>query len=256
MKYLLALPLVLNLVCLFLGTDYLQSVLLVFGTMSITLLSLAKYNFQTKDWKLFLGFILFSNTATIGLEVLMMKFDVWGFTNRTYNLSGILFLSAPIEEYVYWFFCPVIVVLSYLLYSKGETKGKAFFSYPLMKLFSKLKLKGKDQINYVDSNRGRYIRDKKYPVYIYVQLTIILSILLMLKFFKGCWKPVYLTTILFFFTAFPNELYSIHQGYWAYNSNRMIGLYILNIPIEGWMMYFIAPVCASMLLNIIGRKVK
>lgn len=258
--------LALNAAAIALGLDYLWSVLVVFGGMALFFAVNGARCLRRDDWKLFAGFVVFSNASTLGIEIVMMRLDVWGFTRRVHPLVGITFLGAPIEEYVYWALCPVIVGLGYMVFSRRAGAGGApipvepLLLARLARYAQDLRLRSaRDEVDYVDAAEagkdGRFSRGKRFPVYIFVQIAIVGAILAMARFYRGSWRSMAWTTGVFFLVAFPNELYSLHNGYWIYNAERMIGVSLLDIPAEGWAMYFIAPVCASMMLDISSRKI-
>ena len=73
------------------------------------------------------------------------------------------------------------------------------------------------------------------------------------KYYHGNKKAMLWTALIFFSVAFPNELYALSQGFWLYNDNTLLGLYIFKVPVEGFMMYFLAPICGCMILDISNR---
>lgn len=238
-----------------LSLDYLWSVILVFGGMTLLFSANAFKTFTKENWKLFSGFFIFSNICTLIVEIVMLKFDVWGFSNRVQQLSGYTFLSYPIEEFIYWAFCPGIVALSYMTLGKKFDKVLDVISYSkLISIISKIKFKKDSNINYTNDNgTGKYNSGNKFPVYIWLQILIISSIIYMRRYYRGNWKAMLYTTLIFFFTAFPNELYALSQGFWLYNDNKLLGIYFFKVPLEGFMMYFISPICAAMILDISNR---
>lgn len=245
--------LVLNFIAWKLNLDYLYSVLLVFGGMTILFSINAIKEFTKENWKLFSGFFIFSNICTLIVEIVMLKFDVWGFSNRVQQLSGITFLTYPIEEFIYWAFCPGIVAMSYIIL--GKKMDKFINPISFSKFISAFKIQKNDSnINYTkDDGTGRYNSGSRTPVYIWLQGMIIASIIMMTKYYKGNWKSMFYTTLIFFFTAFPHELYSISNGFWLYNDNKLLGIYLFKVPVEGFMMYFISPICAAMILDLSNR---
>lgn len=253
-------PLLLNFVSYYLNLSYFTSVNFVLGGMLLILFA-NSYNVMTKDdWKLFFGISIFSNIFTLLVEVIMLKFDVWGFTNDSQALLGYHFLGAPVEEYNFWFYCPGIVGFSYILFSKSKVKSLlpapfvSFFISIFRTIETKIQRPDTNTEYVKDSKDGKYTRGNKYPVYIYLQILLIGSVIYMRKMFRGSVKATILTTALFFFTMFPYEQYAIAEGFWTYNTARMIGLYILNVPVEGWCMYIVPPIAGSMITNIISRK--
>lgn len=257
---------VLNLVSALSKLDYLWSVLFVLGGLSF-LLSIATFKNQRvsrNDLKLFFGFYIFSNIMTLALEMVMLKFNVWGFTHHTFNLTGFTLLDAPIEEYVYWSFCPIIVGLSYINISRGLAESVSVEPAIITKLAELLKtvqLKTQspraDSVNYVDPQNevnGQYKQGAKYPVYIWVQILIIVAIIAMARYFHGSYKALAATAVIFFAVAFPHEAYAVTHGFWIYNTQHLIGPFIGPIPIEGYFMYFISPICGGMMLDLADRK--
>jgi hypothetical protein len=132
---------------------------------------------------LFSVFFLFSNLSTLFIEYLMIHFDVWSFSNRVQHLTGITFLNYPIEEFVYWSLCPVIVSLSYISFGKTFQKflNPISFTNSINNFKSILDvLKNDVKIKYQkESKVGEYESGKKVPVYIWLQVIIISSILLL-----------------------------------------------------------------------------
>ncbi|MEN9354733.1 MAG: hypothetical protein RL318_2058 [Fibrobacterota bacterium] len=257
------LALALNALAWFLKLGYLASVATVFGSVTVFLLVQSRRALLPSDWKLFAGFFLFSNLATLGLEKLMLGFNVWGFSHVSRYLTGYTWLGAPIEEYIYWAMCPAIVALLYLL--QGRTRVATLpdpgYLKPLVAFVEGLdKIKAKsDDVKYVPDQSvdadSHYSAGKKRLVYIWVQVAILSTILLLLRSFHGSWRNTFTTTIAFTACAFPNELYCLHAGYWVYNTNTLLGVFLWDIPLEGYLMYVLSPICACMCLDIANRKI-
>lgn len=237
--------------------DYLYSVLSVLGGVSLAFFINSIKTFSKENWKLFLAFFLFSNLSTFLIEFLMIHFDVWSFSNRVQSLTGITFLNYPIEEFVYWSFCPIIVSLSYISFGKSLNKFINPVTYTnFLKGFKTITdtLKDDSKIRYQkESKNGEYESGKKIPVYIWLQVIILAFIALLGNYYKGNWKALLYTIILFFVTAFPHEFYSVSNGFWIYNHNKMLGLFLFQIPLEGYLMYFISPICGCMLLDLFNK---
>lgn len=265
--------LALNVVSVLLRLDYLMSTLLVLGVMAASGLTLlgegqGKGLVSASDIKLFVGFVVFSNIMTFGLEAWMLHYDVWGFSSRTYHLQGTTFFGYPVEEYVYWFLCPVLVASHYI--SMSRTLGRCVFVLPkwlgrLDSYVSALKTTqvviqtrpDKGNTPYVDGieDQNRYSRGNKFPVYALVQVLIIAAILAMYRTYRGNRTALFGTAAVFTATAFPHELYTVHNGFWVYNAQRMLGPQLFSIPLEGYFMYVIAPVCGGMMLDTASRFV-
>jgi len=152
-----------------------------------------------------------------------------------------------------------IVPLAYLVFGKAlaaPVKENPVLLAKLVGWASKLHLQAKtDKNTYVeaDDKPGQFEEGSKFPVYACVQLAILASIIALVRRYHGNWKALLSTVLVFFLTAFPNEAYSIHQGYWLYNSQKMIGIFFLHIPLEGWLMYFLPAVLACFMLDVANR---
>jgi lycopene cyclase domain-containing protein len=255
------LAVVLNAVAALGGFSYQASVVLVFGGMVAFFAANARKVLAPNDWKLFAGFFLAGNVATTVLEVFMMRFDVWGFTCRTQHLTGWTLLGAPVEEYEYWACCVAMVPLSYLAFSRRQPSMRVdpAFLTKLEAFASQLHLKAKtDPVSYVEETEGevgQFARGARFPVYICIQLVFVAAIAALVRRYHGNWKALVATVVVFSLAVFPNEFYSIHRGYWAYNSQKMVGIYFLRIPLEGWLMYFLPACFACMVLDIADRDI-
>lgn len=251
----------LNIINYFMEQNYLLSVLLVMGGLSLTI---AISTFTSKavfpnDIKALVAFIGFSNIMTLIVEYFMLKYDVWAFSKQFSELSGFVFMHAPIEEFVYWFLCPVLVGGTYLNILRSSPPAVVSTSV-IVRWIEKLQamnIKARTpspDIQYTETNaQGQYRRGGKYPVYLYLQLSIIAAIIAMLRYFHGSWKAVGYTTALFVIVAFPHEYYSVGQGFWIYNANHELGWFFMRVPLEGWLMYVISPVCGCMMYDIGAR---
>ncbi len=264
--------LVTNLFCVVADLNYIASVALVMGSVVFYMLTRQWKLLRREDTMLILGFITFSNIITVVIEKLMIFFDVWGFSNATHRLIGISFLGAPIEEYVYWWLAPVVVSVTYYAMVKLKS-GSNLVTYPswteasVASLLAKFttevvdNLKTKDPDVYLETNNTKvnedntssYSRGKKAPVWIWVAVFVIIFGAVLYRFFRGSWKAVLATTLIFLCIAYPNELYSLHSGFWVYNQNRMLGPWVLGVPIEEWIMYTASPITGCMLLSVSHR---
>lgn len=260
MKNFLAVSLIaifLNVLTIYYKFDYLLSVISVLGGVSLLLFINSFKTFSKENWKLFSVFFLFSNLSTLFIEYLMIHFDVWSFSNRVQHLTGITFLKYPIEEFVYWALCPLIVSLSYISFGKTFQKflNPISFTNTIKNFKSILEtLKNDVKIKYQKETKvGEYESGKKVPVYIWLQVIIVSLILLLKNYYRGNFRNLLYATFLFFFTAFPHEVYAVSNGFWIYNHNKMLGLYLFQIPLEGYLMYFISPICGCMILDVFNR---
>lgn len=250
-----------NLIAYQMQWDYLISVNFVLGGLCVMLFTNAVRVFKKTDWKLFIGISIFSNIFTFIVELVMLKFDVWGFSGENVRLLGITLFGAPIEEYIFWMYCPWLVGLSYITCARTEILPSINISKltAITSKFSKLENSTKSKINsdieYIDnSNGGQYSRGRRLPIYITIQLVLFAMILYLKGKYKGNWRAMILTTLFFILTMAPYEQYAISQGFWTYNANTMIGLFILNVPFEGWLMYVLPPIAGSMITDVFNNK--
>ena len=277
LPYVLALSaLILNGINYLVGLDYLWSTMFVFGGLSAILTSsFVRYKkigiVSWDDVKLFFVFFMFSNISTLAIELLMLKFDVWGFSHRVYYLTGHMFIGAPVEEYVYWAFCPVVVALTYIGVSRSSKfkleAGGTELPCPmwLLRIAEYLKyLQGFTQnpassakVDYIEPTEvdgTTYKQGAKYPAYLGVQIAIIFTMLALASYYHGSRKSLAWTALCFLLLAFPHEYYTLTHGFWVYNSQKILGWYFAHVPLEGWVMYIISPVCGCMMLDFADKK--
>ena len=254
------LALSLNLAAASMKLDYQWAVVLLFGGMLVFWAKTAWGGLERSEWKLFAGFFAVANLLTLVLELLMMRFRVWSFGDRTYHLTGWTILGAPLEEFEYWAGCAAIVPLSYLVLArrlKPATVQPAFLA-KVVKLASELHIQARtDSTDYVEENIGevgQFSAGSRFPVYICVQLALLAAIIALVRRYHGSWRALMGATLCFFLVAFPNEFYSIHMDFWTYNSQRMLGIYFLGIPLEAWLMYYLPAVLACMVLDVADRR--
>jgi lycopene cyclase domain-containing protein len=62
---------------------------------------------------LFISLVCISWPLSIVMEYVYLKLDVWDFSEAWDPLLGIKLFGAPIEEFVFWFGAPVIILLVY-----------------------------------------------------------------------------------------------------------------------------------------------
>lgn len=254
-------PLFLNLCSFEMNMDYFFSVNFVLGGVTLVLFANALEKFNKNDWKLFFGISIFSNIFTFFVEVIMLKFDVWGFNSYT-RLIGITVCGAPIEEYIFWMYCPWLVGLCYISSARsGIDKSIPLelllkIAKPLQAIEEKIKSATTDSNKYVnaDVKEGQYARGAKIPTYLFVQLILISMFVYFRKFYHGSKKSMIYTTILFMCCMIPYEQYAIYKGFWTYNANKMLGIYFFHVPIEGWVMYILPPILGSMITDYCSQK--
>lgn len=267
-----ALALGLNLATVLLDMNYMTSVILVMGGVSAIALFSGVRSLKSRDYLSMAIFVVGSAVATTIIEKLMIVFDVWGFSNRHAGLCGLDFWGAPVEEYVYWWMAPIIVCVSYVVAVRDRNALSSFevprflsiaASTMSLKAVSDAMTKVADAGSsaYLESNGtspessspSKYKRGTKFPVWIWVVAFVLVALAVAYVFFRGSWKAVLATTAVFVCVAYPNELYSLSQGYWVYNQNRMIGPWLFGVPVEEWAMYTASPAAGSMLYSSLHR---
>lgn len=257
-----AFPLILNAIAWYFKWDYLVSVNFVLGGITLLLTLNSIKVFTKNDWKLFGGISVFSNIFTFFVEVIMLKFDVWGFSSQHTRLLGITAFGAPIEEYIFWMYCPWLVGFTYIICARSgidktiDPKLLTLITKPLAKLEELKKAAIQDEVKYTSdtTTSGQYSRGNKFPVYLSIQLILLGMVVYLKKLYHGSWRSMLLTLGLFFFTMMPYEQYAISQGFWTYNANKMIGLFFLKVPFEGWLMYILPPIAGAMFTDVCSRK--
>jgi len=61
--------------------------------------------------------------ASVVMEYLFLKFDVWFFSEKIDRLLGIWIGAAPVEEFVFWFGATPFCLAVYLTYSRRIKKN-------------------------------------------------------------------------------------------------------------------------------------
>lgn len=269
--------LLLNVIAILLKLNYLASVLLAMGGVSLVAVWFSRKELTHVDYLSMLVFVTLSNVTTTVIEKLMIVFDVWGFSNAHAGLLGWSFWGAPIEEYIYWWMAPVVVVTTYL--SALKTPWVKFSKVADLPLWldislitsilkfeserteseaektSDVYLENQNSGKGVDVSGSKYKRGSKVPVWAMVVLFVLTCMAVGYIFFRGAWRAVLGTALVFLCVAYPNELYSLSRGYWVYNNSKMIGIWVLGVPVEEWFMYTASPVAGSMLFSIYRNKV-
>lgn len=260
----------LNAATIFLHTNYLTSVCLVMvGTPAVLMFASGKH-LKRRDLVVGIAFVTFSNVITTGIEKLMIYYDVWSFSNANFRLVGVNFLGEPIEEYVYWWMSAVIVAVTYVCFSRTS---RAIIHVPnvLDYLGSALLAKygtQKIQTNTADLQSSgvylenqnteisgsHYVRGRKFPTWVVVASAVTLFAAALYRHFRGSWPALASTVLVFLCIAYPNELYSLHNGLWVYNQNRIFGFWLLGVPVEEWFMYTMSPFAGGMLLSLCYKK--
>lgn len=265
----IAVAIALNLAAWLLRLDYLWTVLFVMGGMGAWF-GLRARKVTREQWILVVVFSLFSAVMTTIIEQFMLHYDIWGFSRRHFRLIGITFLGAPIEEYIYWYLCPVLVALAYLVMGRVPIKaakqkllaeGAAAATAKVgTEIVEEVAPKLAQGVHYVEDDpaaviedAGKYARGLRFPGYVWLQVAIVGGIVLLWRHYRGNWKSLIWATILFIAVAYPNELLGLHNGFWTYNTQRLLGPWILGVPIEEWAMYTICPICSCMLLDFMDR---
>lgn len=229
------------------GENYNISNYICFGTFLLLLGIRIDWSIFIRHWKGISSFFLFSTVTTTLLELMFMKSDTWGFS-RTFNtMIGINLLGYPIEEYVFWELCPVVVIFTYLYYV-GLIK-------PVFKLFTtSASMYIDDKVN-VNDGYPSYNRGSKVPVYTGFIGFVIMFIWLMRDYFKNRVKEIVLTGIVFLSLIAPYEQYALLNQVWVYNLNKMTGIVLVGVPIEEWLIYIACPIAGALFIRIFTKKI-
>lgn len=260
----------LNVATIFLHTNYMTSVCLVMiGTPAVLVFASRSY-LKRRDLWMGLGFITFSNIVTTGIEKLMIYYDVWSFSNANFRLIGVDFLGAPIEEYMYWWMSAVIVAVVYICFSRTRRdiihvpNILDYFGASLLAKYATQKIQTSTadaqssdvylENQNVEISGSRYSRGGRFPTWVIVASAVTLFAAVRYRHFRGSWPALLSTVLVFFCIAYPNELYSLHNGFWVYNQNRIFGFWLLGVPVEEWFMYTMSPFAGGMLLSLCYKK--
>lgn len=260
-----------NVYCVLAGLDYLWTLFVGMGLPTITAIISGYKLLNLNDFKVLAVYqTLFIIPMTIAIEKTMLYFNTWGFSNEHVRFIGLNVFGAPIEEYLYWWLAPIMLGFIYLVMRKNapvnDVPNFIEDAFKLIATFGNKitqDISTKDNTEYIENKTGLIKNEKglfsikgesKYPTWIWVQVLVIAVILWLRNYFKGSWMAVSLSTAVFVAVAFISELHAINMGFWVYNSNRMLGLFLFNIPIEEYVMYIASAISECMMLEIIGRK--
>lgn len=265
----IGLALGLNVACMALQTDYLMSVALVFGGVCAYFIANGWRKYTRRDLIVVGILIAFSDVMTLVIEKLMLYYDVWGFSNRHFRMIGLQLFGAPVEEFIYWWACPVVVALGYVSFLRVDSaKAPSAIAVGEAALLAHAATEAiqsshrPDPTAYLENsgvavqNDRQYERGSKKPTYVWLQVIILAMIAWFARSFKGSWKAVGWTVAVFVAIAYPNERYSLGSGFWTYNENKLLGIWILGVPVEEWIMYTICPLCACLMMDAIDRLVR
>lgn len=256
-----------NLLAGFMGFDYFWTVTIGMGLPALVAWFVGRKNLNKDDWKIFLAFNLFSIVMSTIIEWIMLYYDTWGFTKAEGRFIGINFLGAPIEEYIYWWLAPMLVGIMYIIFRKLKEidsfppaieSSLEYLGY-LGSVYMRTS-KAPDATPYLENDgviveNGSYSRGtKKFPTWIWIQVFLVAILIYLKRYFKGNWLTIGAVSFIFACVAFIGELHAIDYGFWVYNRQRMIGIFIFNIPIEQYPMYFLSAIFECMVIDIVGRK--
>lgn len=233
-----------NIMCFVLGQNYFISNGIVFGSYLIGLILVLDYSAIKSHWKGILGFFTFSTVTTTLLELIFIHTDTWGFSRTMNEMVGVNLFGIPIEEYIFWEFCPLVVIFTYM-YFKQLTK-------PISRLTSSMYVD--DVINTDDNGYAKYSRGIKLPVYTAFIAITVFMIYKLKDYGKGNWTAIALTVSVFFLVIFPFEQYALIHHVWVYNMQKMIGIAFLGVPVEEWIVYFACPGAGCLLLEVFNKK--
>jgi lycopene cyclase domain-containing protein len=226
--------------------------------------------FMKENAKPVIAFFVFSTITTTLLEIIFIKTDTWGFTKEFSSMIGYTLLGAPVEEYLFWEFCPLVVIITFLYYKQKKVESvlnegwidKAEKS--LLTYVEKIKpvADKTPQSEYVDSEVVKkdgydtYSRGSKVPVYTIFVVTTILAIFAMRKYFKGQTNEILFTAAAFFSVIAPFEQYALKHGVWVYNTQKMLGIEFYGVPVEEWAIYLACPIAGCLFITLFSKKLK
>jgi len=249
------------------GLNYLWTLLMGMGLPALVAWFMGRKSLTTNDWKPFLCFEAFAIVSSTIIEVVMLYFDTWGFTKSHGRFIGVNFLGAPIEEYIYWWMAPVLVGIIYITLRKVNKIEEfppiieAAIAWIATKSSTAMNAStSADASPYLEDDgvtvkNGNYKRgETKFPTWIWIQVLIVGLLIYLKQYFKGNWLTVLQTSLIFACVAFIGERHAIDYGFWAYNTQRVVGIFILNIPIEEYPMYFLSAIVECVIIDIVGRK--
>ena len=249
------------------GLNYIWTVLIGMGLPALVAWFMGRKNLTITDWGVFFAFNVFSIISSTIIEIIMIHFDTWGFSNAKCRLIGINFLGAPIEEYIYWWMAPILVGIMYLVFRKikeidtfppaieSAIEYLAYISSRYMNTSTSTDATKYLEGEGVSPNEGAYVRGaKKFPTWIWIQILLIAVLIYLKRYFKGNWLIVLQVSFIFACVAFIGELHAIDYGFWAYNKQRVLGIFIFRIPIEQYPMYVLSPMFECLVIDIVGRR--
>ena len=260
-----------NLLCFILGLDYFKSNLLVFGSYLVMVIPFVDKKLVVSHWKPLLGFFAFSTVTTTILELIFIHTDTWGFSSQINQMIGVNIFHIPIEEYIFWEGCPLVVIFTYMFYKKPPTSFPGFSSLSKavdveLAILKSAEPSGKaisegemyvDEIIKDDINgKPSYFRGLKLPIYTFFVTFVIFSIYEMRGYAKGNYKAIALTALSFFFVIMPYEQYALIHHVWIYNMQKMSGIAFIGVPLEEWIVYFTCPTAGCLFMEMFAKKLR
>ena len=256
-----------NLFAGYVGLNYVWSVLIGMGLPALVIWYSGMKEVSFQEWKPFFAFNIFSIISSTIIEIIMLKYDTWGFSNHHYRLIGINLFGAPIEEYVYWWCAPILVGITYVIFNKINKVEElppviegAIAWLSSRSSYIMIKSVATDATEYLENEgvavqEGNYLRGSVYfPTWVWIPIMIVAILIYLKQYFKGSYVKVFLTSLIFACVAFIGERHAIDYGFWAYNKQRVIGIFLFNIPIEEYPMYFLSAIFECVVIDIISKN--
>lgn len=182
-----------------------------------------KVAFYKQFYRLFPSIIV-TAIIFVGWDVFFTKDGVWGFNKRF--LTGVNFFNLPVEEVMFFFTIPYACIFTYEVY-------KAYF--PNHSLTIKLTNVISVLLSIVLFILGIYFLDRIYTSITFIGTATLLIIpkILRITVFLRYFFPTYLIILVPFFLV--NGLLTgtmMDEPVVWYNSNEIIGVRLLTIPVE------------------------
>ena len=257
-----------NTLCYVLGKDYFLSNIIVFGGYFLMIFPFLDKKYIEQHWKTLTAFFAFSTVTTTILELIFIHTDTWAFSSQINHMVGINLIGIPIEEFIFWEGCPLVVISTYIYYKKLPTTitvGEVADAISGVETVVETKEVSGDAITnaemfvddlIVDDSDGlpSYFRGAKMPVYTMFVAFVVWSIFEMRSYASGNYKAIALTVLAFFFGIMPYEHYALLTHTWIYNMDKMTGITLIGVPIEEWIVYFTCPTAGCLFLELFGTK--
>jgi len=206
----------------FIENRFFYAILLILSMLYPLIQSFEKRIEYYKKWKRLLPSIIFMMLLFIPWDIYFTKNQIWSF-NMDYTL-GIQFLALPIEEWLFFIIIPFACVFIYEVLNYYFSKHLELKTYRILSLILSIIL---IVLSVIYSDR----------MYSMICFTLTATALLLLVIYQPKWMGLffraYLISLLPFLlvNGFLTGSFTTNPIV-SYHENHIIGLRILNIPIE------------------------